>query len=123
MKGMKYMNIVECYAAFEGDYEHTVLRLSKEERVVKYIRKFAENDTMDKLRQAYREENAENIFLYAHSLKGICDNVGLTKLEEAASGLTECYRNGGPKTDPEPLMACVEKYYRIAIDAIRLLDA
>lgn len=55
-------------------------------------------------------------------MKGVCSNLGFTKLFEESSKLTEILR-GRELVGYEEALAEVEKQYQITVDAIKALDA
>lgn len=117
-----YMTIKECYAMMESDYEDVIARLSKDERVEKYLRKFLVSTDYSDLVQAVADKNYEDVFRFSHNLKGMGLNLSFTKLYTSASELCENVRGGAPKADCEPLMAKVMADYNQVINAIKMLD-
>ena len=57
----------------------------------------------------------------AHTLKGLCANLGLDKLHSSSSELTEALRNTVADNTPE-LMAQVRADYEMIIGALSQLD-
>lgn len=87
------MNIKGCYEAFGGDYDDVLSRLSKEERVEKYILRFLDDQSFEQLKVALAEGNMELAFRSAHTLKGVAQNLSLTPIYETDFELTETLRN------------------------------
>ena len=87
------MNIQECYESFGGDYDDVLARLSKEERVEKYILRFLDDPSFGQLKGALAEGNTELAFRAAHTLKGVAQNLSLTPIYEIDFQLTETLRN------------------------------
>ena len=87
------MNIKGCYEAFGGDYDDVLARLSKEERVEKYILRFLDDQSFEQLKVALTEGNMELAFRAAHTLKGVAQNLSLTPIFEIDFELTETLRN------------------------------
>ena len=56
------MTVKECYAAFGGDFEGTLARLSSEKLVDRFIRKFLADESFATLKKALEEENYEEAF-------------------------------------------------------------
>lgn len=56
----------------------------------------------------------------AHSLKGICMNLGLQSLQEAVEGLTENLRGQEPDENTPVLFDQVKQAYNTTISAIQL---
>lgn len=60
----------------------------------------------------------EEAFRAAHNLKGVCQNLGITRLAESSSELCETMRNGRPVVDITPLLEKVREDYKITIEAL-----
>lgn len=116
------MKLEECYLTLGGDLEEVLERLKKEERIRRLIKKIPEDATMQQLREALEGKDYEEAFRYAHNLKGMCANLGLVNLGRAAGVLTECLRGGVPRENPQPMMLEVERYYNVAVEAIKSLE-
>ena len=91
------MLLKECYDAFGGSYESVKERISKDEIIEKFVKKFLTDQSYSNLCQAVEEENYEEAFKAAHSLKGVCANLGFVNLTASVSELTELLRNSSSK--------------------------
>ena len=56
---------------------------------------FLEDDSYDRLKAAYLNNDLQAQFKCAHELKGACGNASLTELYETVSKLVEYLRGGG----------------------------
>lgn len=115
------MTIQECYQCLGGDYRDAENRLMKESLVKKFIAMFLEDGSFDQLCRAMEEGNRQDAFRAAHTLKGICGNLSLTKLYASASRLTELLR---PEADTIPqeasaLLDTVRQDYELTVGSIR----
>lgn len=112
------MTLQECYAAMEGDYQDALGRLRSDRLVQKFVLKFLADGSYDLLTQSMEEENYAEAFRAAHTIKGVCQNLGLTKLLNSSSELAEALRNG---FTPEaiPLTERVKADYRQTMTAIQ----
>lgn len=115
------MNIEECYHRLGGDYAQVLLRLPSGSLVKKFITKFLGDGSFTELCQAMEQGDRETAFRAAHSLKGVCANLGFEQLRASASELTEVLR---PQTDGIPadaweLLERVRGDYQVTVDAIR----
>ena len=90
------MTIQECYEAIGGNYEDVLRRLRSEALIRKFTLKFLEDQSYPLLKQALGDNNYEEAFRGAHTLKGVCQNLSFDRLYEVSSELTELLR------DPEP---------------------
>ena len=112
------MTLQECYAAMGGDYQDALGRLRSDRLVQKFVLKFLADGSYDLLTQSMEEENYAEAFRAAHTIKGVCQNLGLTKLLNSSSELAEALRNG---FTPEaiPLTERVKADYRQTMAAIQ----
>lgn len=115
------MVLKQCYELFGGDYEGVISRLLKEERVKKFLIKFGDDQTFNVLTDMIAAENYEEAFRAAHTIKGLCQNLGFERLYKSAAALTEALR-GGKKPEDVSIYQQVKEDYEQIIDAIKLLD-
>ena len=88
------MTLQECYAALEGDYQGVLGRLTSERMVQKFALKFLNDGSYQLLISSMEEGNCEEAFRAAHTIKGVCQNLGFTRLGDSSSALTESLRSG-----------------------------
>lgn len=117
------MNLQECYAAFNGDFEGTLGRLMKEDRIAKFLLRFTDDPSFETLLKAFDEKDWETAFRMAHTMKGSCGNLGLSELGEAASELTEDLRSREPSDAAPALLETVKEKYKVVLDAIEAYRA
>ncbi|MCM1364136.1 MAG: Hpt domain-containing protein [Faecalibacterium sp.] len=86
------MTLKECYEIFSGDYDGVVGRMRSEALVKKFIFKFENDPNYGILKSALDARNREEAFRAAHTIKGVCQNLGFTKLQESSSLLTQHLR-------------------------------
>ena len=115
------MTIQECYAQMGADYNEVFRRLYNEAMIRKFVLLFPKDDSFHKLEVALREQNVKEAFRAAHTLKGVCQNLGFANLYAPAVTLTETLRAGQMDGTAEQF-AEVEKQYRITMAAIQALD-
>ncbi len=115
------MTLQECYDSIGSDYNNTVAHMcGKESLLEKFVRKFAEDPTYNMLVSSYESKDLETAFRMAHTLKGVCLNLGFTKLLESSSALTEALRHKEAIADNvEELYEQVKKDYGMTISAIK----
>lgn len=116
------MTLQECYSAMEADYDGVMCRLMTEERVKKYLLKAVDNHMLDSLCSYLEEKDYKEAFRAAHSLKGVCQNLGLTKLELSSSNVTEALRGGELNEDITPLLEQVREDYEVFEKNVVLLE-
>lgn len=115
------MTIQECYKEMGADYEEVFHRLPRESMVRKFALMFLNDDSYPKLEQALKEGNVKEAFRAAHTLKGVCQNLGFTNLYQPTCDLTEVLRTGTLEGTKE-LFDSVTCQYKITINAIRALQ-
>ena len=120
------MLLKECYDAFGGSYEDVKERIPKDEIIKKFAIKFLSEPSFDNLCQALEGEDYKEAFRAAHSLKGICANLGFQRLEESSSALTELLRGSEEKqVDKEECKEYFErvsKDYKVVVEALKNLE-
>ena len=106
------MTLQECYAALEGDYQGVLGRLTSERMVQKFVLKFLNDGSYDLLLRSMAEENWEEAFRAAHTIKGVCQNLDFTRLYRSSSQLSEALRNGFTPEAPALAEQVKEDYAR-----------
>ena len=115
------MTIQECYKKMGADYQEVLGRLYNETMICKFVRMFLQDDSFQILEDALRRGDVKEAFRGAHTLKGVCQNLGFSNLYAPAYALTETLRAGKLEGTQEQF-ARVEEQYRCTMDAIRALD-
>lgn len=112
------MNLEECYAALGGDYAEVRARLHSDRLVQKFVLKFLDDKSYELLCTSMAEKNYEEAFRAAHTIKGVCQNLGFTRLLDSSSRMSDALRNGWtPEADT--LLGQVEADYRVTVEVIR----
>lgn len=112
------MTLKQCYEKMNGDYEGVSSRLCSDELIQKFMLKFMDDTTFQQLCSAVTTGNQEDMFRAAHTLKGVCSNLGFQPLYYSSSALAEHLRNGMPTENFQTLFAQVKKDYQQTILAI-----
>lgn len=116
------MTVKECYDAMEGNYQEVESRLRTEERIKKFLCKVPEDKSYELLCNSLEQKNMDEAFRAAHTIKGVCQNLALTKLGNSAEALTDCLRDKREYTaEVEELFAQVQKDYAETVECIRKL--
>ena len=115
------MTVKECYESMESDYEGVIGRMGSEGLVKRFALKFPDDPSYLNLEKAIQEQNAEEAFRAAHTLKGVCLNLGFDRLYKVSAELTEKLR-GRELNGYEALYGKVQDEYKNTIDAIRKLE-
>ena len=116
------MNLQECYAAMGGNYEEVLGRLRSERLIQKFVLKFMDDGSYQLLVDSMASQNYEDAFRAAHTIKGVCQNLGFTPLLDSSSQLSEALRHGyTPEADG--LAEQVGRDYQETIGAIQAFQA
>ena len=99
------MTLEELYREIGGSYERAISVLRVEKLVDKHIRKLPVNGVVDRVIAAKTGMDPTELFESAHAMKGVCGNLGLTELAEAASEIAEEFRPGNPRSIPDSEVA------------------
>ncbi len=115
------MTVRECYEMIRGDYEDVKRRFLTDARIRRFALLFLKDRSMQELRDALAEGDCAEAFQAAHTLKGICLNLGFSGLLEPVDRTTELLRNGElEKASLE--MSEVEEMYMLTYDRLGELD-
>ena len=97
------MTLEELYKEIEGDYEQALKVLRIEKLIDKHIRRLPSNTVFSELDEAGEAMDATRLFETAHAIKGVCSNLGLVKLSDAAAEICDEFRPGNARkfTDEE----------------------
>lgn len=110
------MTIRECYENMGSDFDGVLRRLGSEAIIARVAVKFLNDPSFSDLKSALAENRVQDAFRAAHTLKGVCVNLGFDKLYECSSELTELLRAG--RTDgSDELFAKIEENYGMTVDA------
>ena len=113
------MTIKECYDAMGADYQNTLNRFPNEAFIKKFVLKFLDDNSYANLKEAIAAGNVEEAFRAAHTLKGVCLNLGFDNLFAPSQELTEKLRGATTIEGTDELFAAVEKEYDRTCEALR----
>ena len=89
--------------------------------VKKFALKFLDDPSFQELKTPLEAGDTETAFRAAHTLKGICLNLGFDNLYKASFDITEKLR-GRDTEGCEELLARVEEQYNNTVDAIHMME-
>lgn len=116
------MTLEECYTAIGGNYADAIGRLRSERMIQKFVLKFPKDESFNLLCRSLDAKDYQEAFRAAHTIKGVCQNLSITRLGASAARLTEALREGWtPLADA--LVEEVSRDYRDTVDAIRTFEA
>lgn len=115
------MTIQECYQIIGSDFVQIKKRFPPVGMIRRFLAKFLEDGTFSELCSTMEAGNRKDAFCYAHTLKGVCANLGLGSLQASVSKLTEVLRT---ETDwipanAEQLLEEVKADYALTVRTIR----
>ena len=117
------MTLQELYSEIGGDYDQAVRVLRIDKLIDKHIRKLTNNGVVENLIGAGRNMDPTELFETAHAMKGVCANLGLTRLSAMASEIAEEFRPGNPRTlsdaEVSEKISKIEELYRKTAEGIQ----
>lgn len=117
------MTVQECYEAFEGSYQEVISRLRTDERVTKFLLRVLEDGSYKLLCDSLASGNVDEAFRAAHTIKGVCLNLAITRLGTSSSTLCEYLREKRVIDDQVHAMAeQVAQDYQLTMDCISQLN-
>ncbi len=115
------MTLKEFMEKTQGDYSGVMARLGSEAVAIRIIGMFKKDTSLDELEEAYANNDYSKIFQVTHNLKGVCANLGITKLGEHASVLCEATRGGAPTVPIDAMMDNIRELYTTTKEALNEL--
>ncbi len=91
------MTIQELYEKVGGSYESAKKILPMDKMIAKFVQKFANDKSYEKLSAAHEAGDAAGMFEGSHALKGVCANLGFNDLSKLASEISEEFRPGNAR--------------------------
>ncbi len=116
------MDLKECYLKLGGNYEEVLARLYSEAMIRRFLTKFLSDGSYRLLLEQLSAKQYPEAFRAAHTLKGVCENLGLSNLCRSSGMLTEALRAGTRPENLAILQAQVCSDYEQAVLAIRALQ-
>ncbi len=116
------MTVKECYEQIGSDYAGVLKRLGSEALVKRFALKFLKDPSYQELNDALIKKDGETAFRAAHTLKGVCLNLGFDRLYESSAALTEHLR-GRDCSGYEVLFEELTVRYEALMAALKELEA
>lgn len=110
--------IQKAYEKIGADYEGVVRRLSSDALVARFAGKFLQDQSYAQLESAMEQGDTQAAFVAAHTLKGVCQNLGFDNLFAPAFDITEALRAGDMEA-ARPLFPAVKEQYDLTASALR----
>lgn len=115
------MTVKECYEKGGNDYDGVVKRLGSEGLVKRFALKFLKDPSFQELKEGLAQQDGERAFRAAHTLKGVCLNLGFSSLYIVSAELTEKLR-GREIASSEEMFHKVEVQYDRLIETLKELE-
>ena len=116
------MTVQECYEAFGGNYEEVLSRLRADDRIIRFLKMALSDGSYQLLIDSIDTNNADEAFRAAHTLKGVCGNLSITRLGESSSALCEYLREKRVIDDKVmSMLPKVKEDYELTINTIKQL--
>lgn len=119
------MTLKEFYETIGENYEDVFSRFGDEAFLKRFVIKFLDDPCFSDLKTALSRRDTEAAFRAAHTLKGICLNLGFQDLYKESAAVTERLREcvkseSAPANSRVPMN--LESRYQALIQKIRQLD-
>jgi HPt (histidine-containing phosphotransfer) domain-containing protein len=120
------MTLKELYEMIDADYQQAIRVLRMDKLLDKHIRKLVSGGVIDSLLEAEENMDPKELFERSHAVKGIAANLGLTKIADLASVISEEFRPGNPRrmSDEEvhATFSQIRELYAKTVEGIRLYE-
>lgn len=116
------MNVRECYKEISGDYDAVIDRLHTDEKVLKYLRKYAGTNLVDRMLEAFDSEDYKQVFELSHELKGMSANLELKRNNSTITHICDSVRGGIKTIDITELMAKAKAEHEQLIKIVNLIE-
>jgi chemotaxis protein histidine kinase CheA len=109
------MNLKDFYSSVGGNYDDMLGRMLTEERIKKFVLRFPKDGSYTELISGLDYKDYEQAFRAAHTLKGVCVNLGFGNLYNSASSMTEELRKRTAPSSDTFLTKLKEDYNNILV--------
>ena len=117
------MTVQEFYSEVDGNYVEISSRVLNEERIRKYLYIFLQDKTFTNLCTEIDSRNSQKAFIYAHTLKGLSQNLSLSSLYVYSEAITQALRDNNLQRAMSILPNLSEEYTRVILGIKALKEA
>ena len=104
------------------DVEEALERfLGNEDLYLKFLLKFPKDDNFSNMEKYLKQNNCEEAYKCAHSIKGVAGNLSIFNVYKCMSILAEYLKNSQLQ-DAKEYLDELKKVYEVSVDAIRALE-
>lgn len=116
------MTITHFYEKTGGDFNSVLGRLGSEALIKRFVLKFLNDPSFSELTEAFEKKDADTAFRAAHTLKGVCLNLGFERLYKPSSELTDKLRERSFSDGADDLYLAVKAEYLFLVEAIANIE-
>ena len=116
------MTLEACYGEMGGDLNAALRVLESETRLTRYLIRFLDEPTARMLLLALEDARWTDALRAAHTMKGLCRGLGLTRLYDSCCALADALR-GGRAPEDEAVMERLHRDYEAVTRAVRAFGA
>ena len=116
------MTVKEMYDSLGENYIAVFDRIGDDVWIAKYLKKFASDDSIEKIKDAMKKEDYESCFEISHNLKGVALNLGLGHLSDSTSIFCDEMRDFNPGPFAEGLYEKMKTDFEEAVNMINSLE-
>jgi len=120
--GRMGMNVRECYIEISGDYETVKERITSDEKLLRYLKKYAATNLVDRMFDAFDSEDYKQVFELSHELKGMSANLELKGNNSTITQICDSVRGGIKTIDITELMAKAKAEHEHLIKIVNLIE-
>lgn len=117
------MTLKQFYSIMGANYDDVLRRLGGEALMRKLLEMLLRDNNMAVLKESVENRDYDQAFRAAHTIKGVCMNLGLSRLSQSAIGITECLRSRGSWEEAVHMFSTLEREYIATINAVNDLMA
>lgn len=117
------MTIKEFYDGVDGNYVEIASRVLSEDRIRKYLYIFLQDKTFTSLCTEIDSKNSAKAFIYAHTLKGLSQNLSFSSLYVYSEMITQALRNNNLKKAMSILPELSKEYTKVILGIKALKEA
>lgn len=110
------MTLEELYAQIDGSYAEIVARMGSAQFVSRFIVRFLDDRSIPMLISAWELGDESAAFHAAHTAKGVCANLALTRLASLSDQICEALREGNEELRAKTDVAALVNELRVAYD-------
>lgn len=114
------MTIRECYEQMGANFDNVLSRLGSEAIIERFALKFLDDTSFQSLEETLAKKDVKEAFRAAHTLKGVCLNLGFDNLFTVSSELTEVLRADSLEGTDE-LFEKVKEQYAKTVKALQAM--